>query len=514
MNKRILVLGNNTEDTDLKTTNLAESNKSVNHGLIDISNCDNNGYYHTTLVDTPPADILMLAKKFDEIILLDQPQSDYTSPKILLSTLKLLRNIDLDTTLDIVTTYKENKNIKTLNYWIDMFDNNKSFCVYPWILYNNDRGYLSSCARSDLKITEESSDLDWKNNPEYVKLRNKMLKGERLYDNCKKCYDYEDRGLDSYRKHDSLDYLAILNINSIDDLNKITDPYFYEIRLSNKCNLMCRMCTPIYSHLLADEFNEHPELVTKFQTSSQATVYTNIDVIRYNTLTEKHTVYLTGGEPTIMKQVYNFMQKCIDHKKTDFQLTIGSNMQFLSSKFLNLAKHFKNLHFSVSIDGFGKTNDYIRWLSNFDTIMKNVDLVVDQGHRISWNHVPTIWGIHKTHELFEYVSERYPFVPLYLQYNRVRISDSYSSPLIEETIKSMERCMKTKVYFNDGKDCQSGINSFYNHYKNATVDKQQLRDFFEYNDKMDKARGIKLKDYIPELDKTRELLDDIVIDTI
>jgi len=393
-----------------------------------------------------------------------------------------------------------------MNDWKEFFFFYLSFCIYPWILYNDDLGYMTTFARSSQKITDIKSNLDWKNDPDYNNIRKKMLQGTKLPEFCSVCYDYESKGLDGYRRHDSLDYIAKLGIKNLDDLDNITSPYFYEIRLSNKCNLMCRMCTPIHSHLIKREFRKFPELSRPGQNENSKVQYTSLDVVDIPGLTEKHTVYITGGEPTVMKELYEFMQLCIDAKRTDFRLTMTTNTQFMSEKLWRLAKHFPNLHFSISIDGYKEVNDYIRWKSSWDDIMRNVDRMVEEGYGITWNHVPTIWGIHRTHELFEFVSDRFPFVGLYLQYNRVDLHSAFKSPLIQETIESMKRCQETKVYFNDGKDCRSGVDSFLEHYSNVDLDLDHLQKFFAWNDLMDHARGIQMKDYIPDLDATRNLL--------
>ena len=63
--------------------------------------------------------------------------------------------------------------------------------------------------------------------------------------------------------------------------------------------------------------------------------------------------------------------------------------------------------------------------------------------------------------------------------------------------------METSLYYSDGKDCKSGIDSFYEHYQTFKCDPEQLEKFFRWNDLMDNARNIELKDYIPELDACR-----------
>lgn len=512
--KKVLVLGANTADTDVQTTKLAVEHHSVNYGLIENINQDFSkfGYYHTTILDVIPADIIKIAKNFNQIVLLDQQQNLYSHQKILLSTYKLMIELEKNSNLlGYTVEYKQNQNIKHLEYWTEYFKTNKSFCAYPFLAYSETGPFLATCARGSVKLSDLSqiSDINnWKNNTRLIEIRKNMLLGKKVPDNCATCYDYEDRGLTGYRVHDSLDYIAKLKINSIEELKSIQDPYYYEIRVSNKCNLMCRMCSPNHSHLLAKEFESNPELAIDGQCGSKDHKKSSINSVPVEKLTENHLVYLTGGEPMIMSETYEFMRKCINLRKTNFRLTLGTNAMTVNDTFLELASHFdQKLHFSISIDAYGKVNDYIRWKSNFSQIIANCRRLQSAGHQLSWNHVPTLWGIHKTHELFEYLSNEFAGVPLYLQYNRVNLHSAFCSPLIEQTLESLERTRQTSLYFSDGKDCKSGIDSLYDHYKNYKLDKDHLKKFFAWNDIMDKARGIALVDYVPELDQCRSLVE-------
>ena len=508
MNKKVLVIGNNTEDTNVRTEKLAKRSGNKNFGLIEFDTPKDfkYGHYHTSLADVSSGFVMSIAKDFDEVILLDQ--NEYDSQKILLSTFKLFVNLEQKSNrLGLRTKYKENKNIKVYNDWIQYFQKNKSFCIYPWINYNdqvNEGTGLQLCSRASKKLKEVEDLHDWKTDPDYTRIRRKMLKGELIPEHCKVCYQYESRGLTAYRTHDSLDYIAKLGIETLEDLDKITNPYYYEIRSGNKCNLKCRMCSPNHSHLLRREFKQNPELSLPMQWIRKDYPYSNInDVVNIESLTDKHTVYPTGGEPTVMKEIYEFMRRCIDAGKTDYNLTIPTNANRISGVFWDLASKFSNLHFSVSVDGLGLVNDYIRWNSSWDNIVATCEKIKSEGHQFTWNHVPTIWGIHRTHEFFEFASRAFPFEHLYLQYNRVVLHSAYVSPLIEEVKESMRRTMETSLYYSDGKDCKSGIDSFYEHYQTFKCDPEQLEKFFRWNDLMDNARNIELKDYIPELDACR-----------
>ena len=43
-------------------------------------------------------------------------------------------------------------------------------------------------------------------------------------------------------------------------------------------------------------------------------------------------VYFGGGEPTIMPEFYKFLDNCIKHKNTNFEIRIGTNAVKISNK--------------------------------------------------------------------------------------------------------------------------------------------------------------------------------------
>ena len=93
---KILCLGNNDTDTDVRVTNLALQNQTINHGLI----TDDDfvpiepGYYHTTILDITFGGIVQLASHFDQVIMLDQSQSQWTHWKPLLTTYKIMVELE------------------------------------------------------------------------------------------------------------------------------------------------------------------------------------------------------------------------------------------------------------------------------------------------------------------------------------------------------------------------------------------------------------------------------------
>ena len=141
---KTLFLGNNDDSTDQQVFELAKQHSTVNHGLICDSAFvpDKSGYYHTTVVDMSWKDLLVLAEKFDSIVMLDQPQAQWSHWKCFQATFKLMVKLE---TLGKRTVFRDNVNVKKILYWHDLvYNKNKSFCIYPWINFSNNGKTISS----------------------------------------------------------------------------------------------------------------------------------------------------------------------------------------------------------------------------------------------------------------------------------------------------------------------------------------------------------------------------------
>jgi len=502
--KKVLVLGTNDYSTNELVTQLADKHKSKNNGLLHSteSSISVDGFYHTTLVDLSFGEILTLSKSFNLVILLDQPKEQWSHWKILLSTYKLMCEIEKNGITD--TSFRKNQNIKSFEFYENFVKDNKSFCIFPWITDHEKNGDMYLCARSNEPVKKKKSLISWKNDPEYNKIRNKMLSGEKIPEQCSTCYYYEDHGIESYRQFETKEWIAKLDIKNLEDLSNIKSPYYYEYFTSNVCNLMCRSCNKESSHLIAREakkFNLYP--VEKIKTSKANPTSIDIDL-----LTPDHRVYFHGGEPTIMPDVAEFLQSCIDKKITDFDLAFCTNGQYISKSFLDMINQFPKVNFSMSIDGYGKINDYWRHGSDWNTVIKNTKLLESYGHSIHFNTVPGIYNVTNLHYLYEFIDEEFPLSDIYLQINYVKTQSIYNHPIPELVIESMEKCKKTNAYYADGKSNKTTIDSIYDHYSsNPTFNKDDLAEFFRTNDKLDEIRGKYLKDYIPELEACRKFLD-------
>jgi hypothetical protein len=214
--KKILCLGNNSLDTDQRTLNLASQDSTVNHGAISSNEFlpELPGYYHTSIIDLSAGEIIKLAKKFNNIVLLDQPLSEWSHETVLKSTISLMINLDQ---LGLPTKYKDNNNLKNMNFWNKLVTDNKSFCIHPWILMNEIDGKAVLCPRDSNSVTNKPQNIiSWQTDTNYQSIRQRMLEGVIIPDHCGICYDYEDKGIESYRQFETKEWSNRLHLNSLE----------------------------------------------------------------------------------------------------------------------------------------------------------------------------------------------------------------------------------------------------------------------------------------------------------
>ena len=495
--QKILCLGNNSPDTDGKVSALAAQDQTINHGLI-ISpefNPGESGYYHTSTADLSSGQIAVLSKKFDTIMLLDQPAEDWSHPTVFSMTTKLIEDLK-DSGCNIVV--QDPEILKTKTFFNDLMKTNKSFCIFPFVqLVSRGDGYTNLCARSFNPVTKTESIVNWKTNEAYQSIRNKMIAGDKLPEYCSYCYNIEKDGGNGARIFETLEWVTRLNINAIEDLDKIESPAYYEVRPSNKCNLMCRSCVPRDSHLIAQEYKK-----IDIKVSSKEQVYDSYSGFEVVDLKNVKRLYVAGGEPTIMPELYDFLRKCIDSNQVDFDFLINTNANKIRNTLLDLFDRFPHLGFSVSLDGIGPVNDYIRHLANFNDIITNTKKLISRGHQVSFISVVSIYNITSLHKLLEFQDKEFPNSQVMLQYDTVDkdIQSPFNHPDTKLAIESLEKCKNTQAYYSYSRGTKSIIDELYKHYaNNPVVDYTKLKLFFEFNKKLDLSRNQQLVDYIPEL---------------
>ena len=319
------------------------------------------------------------------------------------------------------------------------------FCGAPFqLLYTDVTGSYAPCSWAQHKPfnshIKNVSIKDWfENDPKLNQLREEMVTPgsnlELARVSCKSCIKQEKEYGRSRRQ-------ASLKIQSNDDgiwagIRKAVNRYketktghikdrIFEVQIKafgNQCNLDCYMCHTYDSSTRTTTLNSK-EL--EGQTVMNVWTLKHGNDLKVNSIKGAplqdiidqiadiapyiYNLKLIGGEPLVMKQYYQLLDAIIKtgharHMKLKFQ----TNMSVLGQgkyKITDYIRHFQLFEFTVSLDGIGKTDEYIRRRSNWEDIVKNIKAVKQYPNvQINVNGTISFLSVLRFYELINWFDE-------------------------------------------------------------------------------------------------------------
>tara|TARA_Y100000591_G_scaffold229702_1_gene200680 strand:+ start:89 stop:784 length:696 start_codon:yes stop_codon:yes gene_type:complete len=181
-------------------------------------------------------------------------------------------------------------------------------------------------------------------------------------------------------------------------------------------------------------------------------------------------VYLTGGEPMMVKGLYKFLSKL----DPSVEVRFNTNGTLFNPKVYNQLKRFERVNMNFSIDGIGRTNDYIRWGSNWDVIEYNLNKFREVAD-VSLGPTVQVMNILEHDTYIEYA-----------QANNLEIFDNLLMTPDCLHIKNAPQKMKDNIEHFD----------YWMNYP-SSIEKQN--EFRRWIGVLDKHRGCNIKDYLPEV---------------
>jgi len=211
------------------------------------------------------------------------------------------------------------------------------------------------------------------NTDKYREIRQNMLDNKKITA-CTYCYEAEEKKEISERQKSLRDMKqhSDLLLSQIKDHEAGFDikPYWYDLRLSNNCNLRCKMCSPDNSSSIAKSLGiDKPHLL------HEPEIDVNPAAIR---------LYLSGGEPFMIKRFTDIIEK-IENKNCE--IIVNTNGTVVNKKMLDTLTKFQNVCITVSLDGYDDINAKIRLDSDWASIDKNIDVWKEKGWSI---HAQTV----------------------------------------------------------------------------------------------------------------------------
>lgn len=413
-----------------------------------------------------------------------------------------------------------------------MVENNKdvlkAICPLPWISvsFNTDSSFRVCCNTSHGgQIMEKDKKIYLKDVTGYSQvqqaetvrgLKEKMLAGERSRF-CSSCYEVEDAGGFSIRQSNVLKYdevvKKVIANKTPEQLEKIR---FLDFSLSNNCNLKCRMCTPGASYLLQADFDKAGLPYDKDYSDLAHKSWKYEDAIENLILNESEAltdILFTGGEPLTNQIHLKVLLALIENDRAkDITLSYHSNLMVLPDQILQAWTNFKEVQVHLSLEGYEKYNDYIRYNSKFEKIVENLETLISLKHKINlWIEIHTVFQAYNLQIIPQYLTylKRFaadiPPFPHFIWIDNPSFLSANSLPesLKRDAVNAINRYLEENSdYFKDTKfqnflsEKILTLKSCLNRIEYSNNDEKR-NEFVNYTRKLDKLRNQNVEEIFP-----------------
>lgn len=231
-------------------------------------------------------------------------------------------------------------------------------------------GFIAPCYLYDTKSNKDLNNIsikEYRNTvliPQYVA----MKKTGKFPKPCWKCKYTPEQGIDQIN----------CNLNEIDPDNTSGELLMLDISLSNVCNNACIMCSPGRSTMYKKHqdkglflFPQQKGHLNKLQGNYVEDVGDDLYKELIENSKELKHLYIKGGEPTFDPRVMTLLNEFDDPSEIVIQL--NTNLTNVTTEFLEKVFQFKKVRVSFSIDAYGELNDVLRYPSNWDKVITNME---------------------------------------------------------------------------------------------------------------------------------------------
>jgi len=379
-----------------------------------------------------------------------------------------------------------------------------NFCILPFVHSFVTPEIVSPCCAYTGNIKLNSKEQYW-DSEQLKNIQKNMLDNVRDT-GCAICWKKEDRGYSSLRQHSNQIYKD--HIEDIKQNKKAEHPFYIDLRLGNLCNLKCRMCISEWSSQIAGEILDNPN-EDWIDTPTQKVIELDDDTweLLEQWLPHVKRVFMTGGEPTIIKRNMDYINKIVaSGRGKDVELIFTTNATNINKQFTKVGKEFKSVSYNVSIDAVGTLARYIRYPSDWDTIENNLKNIK---HGVSFNTTIQWLNMTRLNEIFDYIENcGIMFGGIWFQ---LVTDPKYLDP-IYAPIFMKEKCISdidnflNRPFLNEEKF----NNILYGELKQSLIQTkefliknmdnvQHVDEFLKRMEILDRLRGQKLFDVLPEL---------------
>jgi hypothetical protein len=388
---------------------------------------------------------------------------------------------------------------------------------WTWSTVNLSTGKTKSCCKTNGDtITADTFD-QFHNTPGKVLDREIMLAGQWPGGGCEYCEKIETSGGFSDRQlHQTIPYITPPELQN-NPLATTVTPRILEIYFDNLCNMSCIYCNAALSSQIHAE-NLRFNIVDDSHTFLTPLELNNITAKFWEWLQNNHHVlrrlHVLGGEPFYQPAFDRCLEFFDKNPNTNLELNVVSNIMMKSDRFKEKIGRIRTLlakrkiarfDLTVSIDGWGPEQEYIRHGLDMDQWRENFEYAVSQ----KW------MTIHVNQTLTSLIMPTIPALLSYINQQSVTrkighyFSTTIGTPLLElgmfgpgffdKHFEEILRLMPAETAENiAARDVMQGIQQ---QYATSPRDSTKLRDLGQYLDSIDHRRNLNWRLTFPWLEK-------------
>jgi len=347
-----------------------------------------------------------------------------------------------------------------------------NFCVLPW--FGREISYTGT--ETHCCLLPRKYDI--------TQIRKEMQEGGRPAA-CQKCWNLEDQGIRSDRqvKNETLDYYLDRDISFIkqDAIKQGETIKMLKLLTSYTCNAMCVICNPSASsswNVLAQKMNplfpiNHYQLVDIKRVKQQVD-FRNLAALS-----------LIGGEPLYEKKNLELLEYILEQGNDSIFISIVTNGSVaLTSKWKEALGRFRNINFSVSIDGIGRVFEYTRYPLRWVDLQDNLRFFRELTNNISSNYTVSNLNVLYHQETVQWFLDQKINFSINPIYKPEYLSPSALPADIKKYISSTFTALSPEHQIEFSYTEQDDIN--------YTAFRKKIKE-------QDQAKNIKMKDYLLKL---------------
>ena len=330
----------------------------------------------------------------------------------------------------------------------------KTFCPFPFMNLNSntDGSVKICCAQNENMHLKKDDDTTFNlyeddisevwNSKHIQSIRKRLLNGEQIQE-CNVCWNVENAEKDygghnapkstrldsiqSYMEDDGIfswlresiekNMQSTLEDGWVDETLKSL-----ELRLGNHCNLKCNMCWGYSSsrinserlHLLQSKDKDMPSWLFDMWYPSE------YDISKINMMwhedpkflenfkkvaSKLKRLYVTGGEPSIIEANTKIINHLIDIGNKECHVSFTTNLTTWNLDLYEKLEFFDRSEVQVSMDGYRKSQEYIRYGSDWRTVSDNFKKLIQLPDkvRIQVYNVFQIYNMFETYKLMKWM---------------------------------------------------------------------------------------------------------------